>query len=229
MIIAVSQRNMKMDKRANRDALENTYIDYFEKFGVMLLPIPNVSKNLNKYFDNIPIKAIILSSGNDVNPKLYGKKPQNEDISEDRDNTEKSLIEISIKKKLPLFGICRGTQFINVYFGGSLVQKLKDKTGFNHVAVPHSVKIVDEETVKFFKTKEFVVNSYHNQGITEETLSSKLRAFAISKDGSIEGIYHPKYPIAGVMWHPERQGSDKEADKKLIKAFLNRKLFWKKK
>ena len=228
MIVAVSQRNMEMEK-GNRDALENTYTDYFEKFGVILLPIPNTSKNLNKYFDNIPIKAIILSSGNDVNPRLYGKKPQNEDISEDRDNTEKLLIEISIKRKLPLLGICRGTQFMNVHFGGSLIQKLKDKTDFNHVAVRHPVKIAGKEAVKFFKTKKFTVNSYHNQGITEETLSSKLRAFAVSKDGSVEGIYHPKYPMAGVIWHPERQGSDKEANKKLIKAFLNRKLFWEKK
>ena len=64
MIIAISQRSMKMDKGANRDALENDYVKYYEDLGITLLPIPNVSKDLDKYFDQIPIKGIILTGGN---------------------------------------------------------------------------------------------------------------------------------------------------------------------
>ena len=66
---------MKMETGANRDALENDYVKYYEKFGVTLVPIPNVSKNLDMYFEKMPLKGIILTGGNDVNPLLYGKKP----------------------------------------------------------------------------------------------------------------------------------------------------------
>jgi len=100
MIIAISQRNIRIDKGAGRDALENDYVAYFEKFDITLLPIPNVCKSLDKYFDDITIKGIILSGGNDVNPVLYGGKPKNEDFSEQRDNTEKNLLEIAIIRYL---------------------------------------------------------------------------------------------------------------------------------
>lgn len=226
MIIAISQRNMKMGKGTNRDALENDYVQYYESFGVILAPIPNVSKGIGKYFDSMPIKGIILTGGNDINPALYGEKPQNEDFSEDMDSTYKKLIEIALERKLPLFGNCRGGQFINVFFGGKLIQNIKEKTGVNHVNAKHKVKITDKNA-GFLGKKEFIVNSHHKQGIMKGTLSSELKEFAITDGGIIEGIYHPKYPIAGVLWHPERPGSDKEADKKLIEAFIKRKFFWK--
>lgn len=227
MIIAISQRNMKMEKGANRDALENDYVQYYESFGVTLVPISNVSKNIDAYFEKIPIEGIILTGGNDINPALYGGKRQNGDYSDDMDNTYKKLIEIALERKLPLFGNCRGGQFINVFFDGKLVQNIKEKTGVNHVNVKHKVEITDEKAAGFIGKKEFVVNSYHKQGIMKGTLSSELKEFAITDDGIIEGIYHPKYPIAGVLWHPERPGSNKEADKKLIEAFIERKFFWK--
>lgn len=227
MIIAISQRNMKMDKGANRDALENDYVKYYEDLGITLLPIPNVSKDLDKYFDQIPIKGIILVGGNDINPNLYGGKLQDEDFSDDMDNTCKRLIEIALERKLPLLGNCRGGQFINVFFGGKLIQDIKTKTDVNHVHVTHKVKIIDEKVAKFFNKNEFIVNSYHKQGITKDTLSPELKSFAITDEGIIEGIYHPKHPMAGVLWHPERPGSDKEVDNKLIEAFIKRKLFWK--
>ena len=225
MIIAISQRKMKMEKGANRDALENDYVRYYESFGVTLVPIPNVSRNIDKYFEKISIGGIILTGGNDINPKLYGGKQIEDDSSDDMDNTYKRLMEISLERKLPLFGNCRGAQFINIFFGGKLVQNIKEKTGVNHVNANHKVKITDKNA-GFLGKKEFVVNSYHQQGINKDSLSSELRPFAISEDGIIEGIYHPKYPIAGVLWHPERSGSDKEADKKLIEAFIERKFFW---
>jgi len=226
MIIAISQRNMKIGKGSNRDALENDYVQYYEDFGITLLPIPNVSKDLRKYFDNISINGIILTGGDDVNPVLYGSKPENEIISEERDRTEKKLIDIAIDRNIPLLGNCRGAQFINVYFEGKLIRNAKSETSVDHVGNKHKVKLIDEEASKFFNKKKLIVNSYHGQGINKEGLSSELKAFAITDDGIIEGFYHPKYPLAGILWHPERGGSDKPADRKLIEAFLNKKFFW---
>jgi len=94
--------------------------------------------------------------------------------------------------------------------------------------VTHTVRIIDEKTSKFLNKKKIMVNSYHNQGMDNNSLSPELKPFAISEDGIIEGIYHPKYPIAGVLWHPERKSTDEEINKKIIEAFLNEKLFWNK-
>ncbi|MBL7056239.1 gamma-glutamyl-gamma-aminobutyrate hydrolase family protein [Candidatus Woesearchaeota archaeon] len=213
MIIAISQRNLKKEKGANMDALENDYFRYYEKFGITLMPIPNVSSSVEEYFKKGDLNGLILSGGNE---------------SKEREKTEKKIIKIAIKKKLPIFANCHGMQIINKFFGGSLDKNIKKSTGLNHVASQHKVSIIDPESVKYFKKSSITTNSYHDFGILKKNLSKKLKVFALSEDKSIEGIYHPHYPIAGVMWHPERAGSDKKSDIKLINAFLKRKLFWKK-
>ena len=93
----------------------------------------------------------------------------------------------------------------------------------------HKISIIDDKSAKFFGKKSFVVNSYHNHGIDRTSLSKKLAPFAVSDDGFIEGFYHTKYPMAGILWHPEREGSHKKMDAILVEAFLNRKMFWKEK
>lgn len=225
MIIAISQRHKKTE-RGFVDTLENSYINYYEKFGLMLLPIPNVSDKISAYFSKINISGIILTGGDDISPSLYNGKNLHENYSKERDKTEASLIKIAIAKKLPLLATCRGTQMLNVFFGGKLLQKINDVVGTNHVATRHKVKIIDKKAISLYKKKEFFVNSYHNHGIDKNTISKKLSIFALSDDGIAEGIYHPKYPIAGVLWHPERTGSDTLADKNFIKAFIEGKFFW---
>ncbi len=226
MLIAISQRNIGEEKGASRGTLENDYVKYFENFGITLLLIPNVCKNIEKYFDELPVKGIILSGGDDVNPSLYGGKGQNRRVSAERDDTEKKLVEISIKKKIPLIGICRGAQLANVFFGGKLVQNIKSVTGINHVGTAHLINIIGKEPADLFEKEKFTVNSYHDHGINASSLSADLIPFALSSDGIVEGFYHPKYAIAGILWHPERQGCDKEANKKLVEAFLRRTFFW---
>ncbi len=230
MLIAISQRNEKNEFGNYKDSLENNYINYYESFGIKLIPIPNSSKDIKKYFEELPIKGIILTGGGDVNPRLYNQEPTyTTNYSELRDNTEKTLLEIALEKNLPVFCNCRGTQFMNVFFGGNLIQSIKNRFNVNHVATKHPIKIVDENISKFFGGKRFIVNSFHDQGFTKENLSKELKDFAVSeKDSIIEGIYHPRYPIAGILWHPERLNSDKEFDKKVVKAFIERKLFWQK-
>ena len=227
MIIAISQRSIRTKKDV-RDVLENNYVRYYEKFGVALLPIPNASSDVKKYFKNGQIKGIILSGGDDIDPKLYGEEADKEEISKEREQTEKELIEIAIEKKIPLLGVCRGAQFLNVYFGGRLIRDIKKETGQNHVATQHKITLIKSPISDHFNKNELIVNSYHNQGINKATFSPKLEEFAVAEDGSIEGFYHPAYNIAAIMWHPERDKSDKDFDERLIHAFLDRKLFWSK-
>ncbi|MDA7720321.1 gamma-glutamyl-gamma-aminobutyrate hydrolase family protein [Alphaproteobacteria bacterium] len=108
-------------------------------------------------------------------------------VSEDRDNTERYLIEYAIGQKIPLLGVCRGMQFMASYFGA----KLKRVTG--HVRTRHTVsgEIISD------------VNSFHNFAI--ESCPPQFRVIARSSDGEIEAIRSDHFGWEGWMWHPERE------------------------
>lgn len=232
MWAAISQRHVKSEFGGYRDSLENSYINYYENLGVKLIPIPNASKDILRYFKELPIKRVILTGGQDVNPSFYNQKSAySKDFSNSRDKTEMSLLEIAVERGMPVFCNCRGMQFMNVFFGGSLIQDIEKQHSkrIKHVGTSHEVEVVDNNAYELLKKRHFVVNSYHNQGITKGNLSKELIPFAISsEDQIIEGIYHLDYPIAGIQWHPERKGSDKKIDLMLVEAFIKGKLFWEK-
>ena len=224
MWVAVTQRSSKSDKGYNVDVLESGYVKYFEDFGVKLIPIPNVSQNTERYFEDLPIEAVVLSGGDDINPELYDQRVKK--FSNLRDYTEWQILKIAIKRNLPILGICRGMQFINVFFGGKIIQNIKRQRNEEHIAVKHPVKLLDSRLSELLGKNTIVVNSYHDHGITAECLSSELIAFAVTGNGVIEGIYHKNYPIAGIQWHPEREEAAEEHDVEIIEAFIKRQLFW---
>lgn len=191
-IIAISLRKGNDKHGKNVDVLEHDYVKYFEQYNVCLLPVPNISKHI-KYYN---ASHIILSGG---------------DLSVIREQAQKQLLDIAIEKKLPVFGICQGMQYINKYFQGRISSTMK-----NHVNINHKIMILK---------KEYIVNSYHHKCVYAEDLSKTLKGFAFSDDGIIEGLFHPSLPIAGVQWHPER--SAQKINLNLIDHFINRKSFWK--
>lgn len=230
MLIAISQRQQYNQYNAPIDVLEHNYLHYFKSFDILLLPIPNVASQVQDYFNQFPIEGIILTGGEDINPKLYGENIQWPHISPFRDETEKKMLEIAASRKIPVLGICRGMQFINVFFGGKLVKKITEEITSSHEpGKEHSITLTEERIISQVGKKEIQVNSFHSQAVTAHTLSPQLKAFSIVQEhGIIEGIYHPSLPIAGVQWHPEREGVDKELNKVLMQAFKENTLFWKK-
>lgn len=230
MNIAISQRIIVNNNGDQVDSLEQSYTKYFQSFGVTLIPIPNNLKNIPEYFRNLKIERIILSGGGDVDPKLFGGKTSDQgNYSPQRDYTEAEFLKFAINKKIPVLGVCRGMQFLNVFFGGTLIQNLEQEfpNTQDHVATNHQIKLTDSKIISYFSSKTFNVNSYHNCGISPKELSPKLKVFMESNDHLIEGIYHPELPFAGIMWHPERKSPDERFNRKLIEGFIKKELYWK--
>jgi putative glutamine amidotransferase len=156
--------------------------------------------------------GIIISGGPDVNPGIYGKaqeKDRCESIDNRRDSLELRMIKYAIENKIPLLGICRGHQILNVANKGSLIIDIPsdyDTTIIHRRGGDHMVKIVEGTLLSELITPDSgLVNSSHHQAV--ETLAPGYRATAFARDGIIEAI-EPVEPdghpfILGVQWHPE--------------------------
>ena len=176
------------------------------------------------------IDGLILSGGADVNPLLYGEEPHPslEALMPRRDSFETNLLKLATNKKLPVFGICRGQQFINVYNGGTLYQDIHDMTNSNvrhrqltdREVGTHTVDVKKGTWLHGILGDKAVVNTYHHQAVKD--LAPGFVVAARSKDGSIEAIEKIKGSFCmGVQWHPERMQKGNELMLKLFKEFIN--------
>jgi len=141
-------------------------------------------------------ELVVLSGGADVSPKLYGEENKSSYCDEYRDKFEFEVIKDAVHKNIPIFGICRGIQILNVFFGGTLHQEIQDIQ-----TSPHS----GGHDLTYFKTSHFAdgyskVNSMHHQGIKQLADGFDLIA---SYGGIPEIIAHKKYSITAVQFHPE--------------------------
>ena len=225
--VGITQRLVSAEKGAARDALEQDYVQYYQSLGFSLIPISSALTDIPNYLDSLDLEGFILSEGNDVNPSLYGgTQTAGVKYADERDRTEYAILNYAIEKNIPVICQCRGTQLLNVFFGGKLTDIKSVPGATNHVATRHEVHL-REKVIEHLNTTKFDVNSYHNQGFTEPMVSKDLRIFAIAPDGIVEGIYHPQKRIAGILWHPEREQSPHKYNDKLVNAFVHGELFWK--
>ncbi|MBI3126033.1 MAG: gamma-glutamyl-gamma-aminobutyrate hydrolase family protein [Candidatus Tectomicrobia bacterium] len=231
MWVFISQRQVVGPHGDTRDALENSYVEFLERNGVLPLPVPNALRDPASYLKaSRPIDGVVLTGGNDVCPAEYGEKALREtDVSPARDRTERALLDLAVRRRIPVLAICRGMQFLNVYFGGRLVQDVSRqlRRKGHPPAKDHAVDFVEERMSRFLGRPEAEVNSYHNQAVIAEGVAPLLKPFAIEREeGIIEGLFHPALPIAGVQFHPERRPQEDPVSLCLIEAFRGRKLYW---
>lgn len=212
-IIGLALSNRVKSKKTY-SVINNDYIKAVQKAGgvPILIPFSDNIENIKMLTDKI--QGIIFTGGEDISPLTYNEDPikEVECIIEERDRFELELFKEVYEKKIPILGICRGLQIINVALGGNLYQdiytQISDCNGHSpkHVSrsnLYHSVKI-EKGTKLFdiFKTEDLKVNSFHHQSVKK--LGSDLKITAVSNDGIVEGIetLTEKYLVA-VQWHPE--------------------------
>lgn len=169
------------------------------------------------------IDALLLSGGDDVDPALYDGAPdQARSTNRRRDEFEIRLIGAALDRNMPILGICRGIQILNVAHGGGIRDLRADKAlserhgiGVGSFAA-HEVNVAaGTRLAGAIGPGPRRVNSFHGQAVGR--VGAGLQACATAGDGVIEGIERPDRPfVIGVQWHPEIASY---ADKEFLKLF----------
>lgn len=180
------------------------------------------------------LDGVFLAGGTDVAPERYGHEPINElgDVNPLRDEFEIRLVRFAVERQMPVLGICRGIQSLNVALGGTLWQDLPSQysraDGKEKLAhyqrredhyTSHAVN-AEEGTLlhRIIGRQTFRVNSFHHQAVRDAAPGMVVSAHAT--DGLIEAIEHPGLPFCvGVQWHPERYFDRDETAMAIFTAF----------
>lgn len=152
--------------------------------------------------------GLLLPGGGDINPGRYGQENQGSIMIIDAlDKLQFAVLDAFVKSKKPVFGICRGHQIINVYFGGTLIQHLPDAVRhFRKLTEPDKVhRCIAEEGSWLEKIygKEFPHNSAHHQAVDRCGEGLMIDSHCL-EDGTVEAMHHQILPVYSVQWHPER-------------------------
>ncbi len=188
------------------------YVKCLEEAGAEVLALPP-EIDLSPYEIITRIDGLVLGGGGDVHPRRYGAAMDGtyeDSIDEGRDVLEIALIRLALERDIPILGICRGIQVLNVAMGGGLLQHIPGhgrhegrNVGIHRVQVrPGSLlwKALGE-------LDEILVNTYHHQVVTRDVLAPSLLASAwLAADANIiEGVESINHRwVVGVQWHPER-------------------------
>lgn len=212
--------------------LNTTYINAVLKAGgtPIILPILKNPEDIKNYLDIVD--GIIFTGGEDVSPLYFGEEPIREvdEICHDRDTFEMELFKQAYEKDIPIFGICRGTQLINIALGGTIYQDIyKQIPNIGGHTCPsnlqegyHNINILNDTIIfDIFKKEKLAVNSLHHQAVKD--LGSNLKTSSSSIDGIIESIESTDDRfILGVQFHPEAMAMKYEEYLKPFKYFIDR-------
>lgn len=179
--------------------------------GARWIPLPNLGQSIEVFATDWDINALILTGGNDIGSGGA------------REATEYTLLTLAIQHNWPVLGVCRGMQFLQTYFQGSLSACDIEQ----HISKRHALRYrLPSSTGEFAPTTEHTeVNSFHSQGIQAGKLADGFQAFATSEDNLVEGMLSTSRQLFGIMWHPEREQSVTSLDQYLLQTLFREQGF----
>ncbi|HEY3191723.1 MAG TPA: gamma-glutamyl-gamma-aminobutyrate hydrolase family protein [Solirubrobacterales bacterium] len=182
----------------------------------ILPPDQHVTEAPDELLDRLD--ALILSGGADIDPESQGAGPHPEALgtNPERDRFEIALARAALERGIPLLGVCRGMQILNVACGGTLDQHIPDRLGHErHRPVPgawaaHEVRIEPGSlAARAAGSERLMVKSHHHQGVDAIPDAFSASAWA-TDDESVEAIESPDGDfVLGVLWHPEEDTEDR--------------------
>lgn len=202
-----------LEQDGSKQFVNTNYIDACKKVGLLpwVFPYQIEESDIAAYLDGL--NGILVCGGVDVDPKYYGEKAHEKlgDVNHWRDTLELMVIRHAMERKMPILGICRGFQILNIYFGGTLYQDIPSqypstmKHSFEKTEEAyHDCRVVENTpAATWFAGDTTIINTFHHQGVKD--LAADFSPSVYAPDGLIEAFYSEKYSnIIAVQWHPER-------------------------
>jgi putative glutamine amidotransferase len=213
--------------------IANTYIDALLALGAVPLLIPATDDEAVLLEAYQAVDGLLLSGGVDLNPAYYGEEIAGSiEIDDTRDIAEIKLSRWAIVDDLPVLGICRGQQLLNVALGGSLYQDIPTnipETKQNHQEsgnrqqrdyLAHHVELeADSKLAAIMGVTGLKVNTLHHQSVKQ--VAQGLKIVGRAPDGVIEALEAPQNRyVVTVQWHPEELWRTQEAARRLFVSFI---------
>lgn len=214
-------------QEGGRSTVPGTYIQSVLKAGGAPVIIPALTDGATLRSIVANLDGLILTGGADINPLWYGEQPveQLQEVDPVRDQYELKLLKLATDRNIPVLGICRGEQLINVAFGGTLYQDIPSQreSHIKHVqSLPdhtpsHLLTVAaGSQLEQITGRQQLMANSVHHQAVKE--VAPGFKATAFTSDSIVEAIEAwPDRPIMGVQWHPE--GLTMGGDTLMLKLF----------
>lgn|GEM_PF-228902 len=212
--------------------MNQTYVRTLENLGALpiMIPLNMAEATLQGIFARLD--GLFLPGGEDIDPANYGndRHPLLGATDKERDRTELIMTRWALAEGMPVLGVCRGVQMINVACGGTLTQDIHSEQpelakhdyfppSFERFRISHRIDIEADSLLAHAMGQVHEVNSMHHQAI--ERIGYGLRVVARADDGLPEALEAPELPfVVGVQWHPEELAKTDQMNANLVYDFV---------